>query len=47
MLKKKDVLLIAAVVLAAGLMLAVSQWLPRTDLSQKTADATLAPDAVT
>lgn len=47
MLKKKDVLLIAAVVLAAGLMLAASRWLPKADLSQKTADATLAPDAVT
>lgn len=45
--KKKDILLIAAIVLVAVLMLAASQWLPKTDLSTKTADVTLAPDAVT
>lgn len=44
--KRKDLLLIAAVVAAAALLLAVSRLMPRTDLSMKTADATLAPDAV-
>lgn len=44
--KKKDMLLIAVVVIAAALMLGVSRMIPRTDLSEKTADVTLAPDAV-
>ncbi len=44
--KKKDWLLIAAVALAAVLLFAASKRMPKTDLSKKTADATLAPDAV-
>lgn len=44
--KKKDALLIALVLLVAGVLLAVSHLTPKTDLSQKTADVTLAPDAI-
>lgn len=46
MLKKKDLLLIAAVLLAAVALFAGSKLLPKTDLSTKTADVTLAPDAI-
>jgi len=46
MMKRKDILLIAAVVLIAAAMLGVSKLLPKTDLSKKTADVTLAPDAI-
>jgi len=44
--KRKDILLIAAVLLFAAAMLGVSKLLPKTDLSGKTADVTLAPDAI-
>ena len=44
--KKKDGLIIAAILLAAVLLLAVSRLMPRTDLSQRVAEETLAPDAV-
>lgn len=44
--KKRDILLIVAVVLVAGAMLGVSKLMPKTDLSTKTADVTLAPDAI-
>ena len=46
MLKKKDLLIIAVVLLAAVALLAGSKLLPKTDLSTKTADVTLAPDAI-
>lgn len=45
-MKKKDVVLIVIVLLAAAAMLAGSKLLPKTDLSKKTADVTLAPDAI-
>ncbi|MDO5299833.1 MAG: NusG domain II-containing protein [Clostridia bacterium] len=44
--KKKDGLLIAAVLVLALLLLIASRLMPKTDLSTKTADVTLAPDAV-
>lgn len=46
MLKRKDWLLIVLVIAAAAAMLGVSRLLPKTDLSTKTADVTLAPDAI-
>lgn len=46
MLKKKDLLIIAIVLLAAVALFAGSKMLPKTDLSTKTADVTLAPDAI-
>ena len=45
MLKKKDLLIIAVVLLAAVVLFAGSKLLPKTDLSTKTADVTLATDA--
>lgn len=44
--KKKDGLIIAAVLLLAGVLLAVSRLMPGTDLSGKVAQETLAPDAI-
>ena len=44
--KKRDLLLIALVLLLAAAMLGVSRLMPGTDLSRKTADVTLAPDAI-
>ena len=44
--KRKDLLLIALVILVAAVMLGVSRLMPKTDLSKKTADVTLAPDAI-
>ena len=44
--KKKDALIVALVLLAAVALLAASRLMPRTDLSQKVAQETLAPDAV-
>jgi len=44
---KKDILLIAAVLVLAAVMFGVSKLMPKTDLSQKVAEVTLAPDAVT
>lgn len=46
MLKKKDLLIIAVVLLAAVALFAGSKMLPKTDLSTRTADVTLAPDAI-
>ena len=46
MLKKKDLLIIAVVLLAAVALFVGSKLLPKTDLSTKTADVTLAPDAI-
>ena len=46
MLKRKDIIVIAAVLIIAALMLGVSKLMPKTDLSKKTADVTLAPDAI-
>ena len=43
---KKDILLIAAVLALAAVMFGASRLMPKTDLSQKTAEVTLAPDAV-
>lgn len=44
--KRKDLMLIALVIVIAVAMLGVSRLMPKTDLSKKTADATLAPDAI-
>lgn len=46
MLKRKDVLLIVLVLALAAAMLGISKLMPKTDLSTKTADVTLAPDAI-
>lgn len=46
MLKRKDVLLIVLVLILAAAMLGISKLMPKTDLSTKTADVTLAPDAI-
>ena len=46
MLKKYDLHIIAVVLLAAVALFAGSKMLPKTDLSTKTADVTLAPDAI-
>ena len=43
--KKKDAAIIGVLLLAVALF-AVSKMMPKTDLSTKTADVTLAPDAV-
>lgn len=44
--KRKDLLLIALIIVLAAAMLGVSKLMPKTDLSEKTADVTLAPDAI-
>lgn len=44
--KKRDAVIILAVVAVAALLLAVSRLMPRTSLEGKTAQETLAPDAV-
>ena len=44
--KRKDVLIIAAVLLVSCALLAVSRLMPKTNLENKTADVDLAPDAV-
>ena len=44
--KRKDLLLIVLVIVIAAAMLGVSRLMPGTDLSKKTADVTLAPDAI-
>ena len=46
MMKRKDILLIVLVLVLAAAMLGISKLLPKTDLSTKTADVTLAPDAI-
>ena len=44
--KRKDGLLIVLVLAAALALLGISKLMPKTDLDAKTADATLAPDAI-
>ena len=44
--KRKDWIVIAVVLIAAVVMLGVSKLMPKTDLSTKVADVTLAPDAI-
>lgn len=44
--KRKDALIIAAVLAVAALLLLVSRLMPKTNLEEKTADVTLAPDAI-
>ena len=44
--KRKDALLVAALLVVAVALLAASRLMPQTDLSQKTAQETLAPDAI-
>ena len=44
--KKKDAAIIGVVLLLAVALFAVSKMMPKTDLSTKTADVTLAPDAI-
>ena len=44
--KRKDILLIVLILVLAAAMLGVSKLMPKTDLSEKTADVTLAPDAI-
>lgn len=44
--KRKDALIVAVVLVAAVALLAVSRLMPKTDLTQKTAQETLAPDAI-
>ncbi|MBQ7886743.1 MAG: NusG domain II-containing protein [Clostridia bacterium] len=44
--KRKDLLLIVLVLALAAAMLGVSKLMPKTDLSEKVAQATLAPDAI-
>ena len=44
--KKKDWIVILAVLIAAAAMLGVSKLMPKTDLDTKVADVTLAPDAI-
>ena len=44
--KKKDTLIVVTLLVAAVALLAVSRLMPKTDLSQKVAQETLAPDAI-
>lgn len=44
--KRRDLLLIVLVIIIAAVMLGISRLMPGTDLSKKTADVTLAPDAI-
>jgi len=44
--KKKDWIVILAVLIAAAAMLGISKLMPKTDLDTKVADVTLAPDAI-
>ena len=44
--KKKDIVIIVVVLLAAVVLFAGSKLMPKTDISTKTADVTLAPDAI-
>ena len=44
--KRKDALIVAAVLVVAVALLIASRLMPKTDLSQKTAQETLAPDAI-
>lgn len=44
--KRKDIGIIAAVLVAAVLLVAASRLMPAANLSDRTADATLAPDAI-
>lgn len=44
--KRRDLLLILLVIVLACAMLGISRLMPKTDLRTKTADVTLAPDAI-
>ena len=44
--KRKDLLLIVLILVLAAAMLGISKLMPKTDLSEKVAQATLAPDAI-
>ena len=44
--KRKDALIVVTLLIAAVALLAASRLMPKTDLSQKVAQETLAPDAV-
>lgn len=44
--KRKDALIVVTLLVVAVALLAVSRLMPKTDLSQKVAQETLAPDAV-
>ena len=44
--KRKDALIVVTLLVVAVALLAVSRMMPKTDLSQKVAQETLAPDAV-
>ena len=44
--KRKDALIIAAVLVVAAALLVISRLMPKTTLEEKIADVTLAPDAV-
>jgi len=44
--KRKDALIIAAVLVVAAALLLVSRLMPKTNLEEKVADVTLAPDAI-
>ena len=44
--KRKDALIIAAVLVIAGALFAVSRLMPKTNLEEKVAQTTMAPDAV-
>jgi len=44
--KRKDALIIAAVLVVAAALLLASRLMPKTNLEEKTADVTLAPDAI-
>ena len=43
--KRKDALIIAAVLVIAGALFAVSRLMPKTNLEEKVAQTTMAPDA--
>jgi len=44
--KRKDIIVIAAILALAAVMFVISKLMPKTDLANKTADVTLAPDAI-
>lgn len=44
--KRKDALIIAAVLVVAAALLLVSRLMPKTNIEEKVADVTLAPDAI-
>ena len=44
--KRKDLLIITVVLALAAVLLVISRMMPKTNLEEKTADITMAPDAV-